>query len=224
MGKINNRFSKSIQLAGIFFIVISTTLSCIDNNKRDSTINTNYTEGLNHFDEVFVDHFPSKLNQKPIFFNFFTDTKLDSYRIVLFQKMKEKDIETILDTLQTSVLAVYNANDTCNLVVNQFTNKNNWFDQNKAPSGYRQRLERECLNSKYPIPNFWRNKLATDSNDCRLPNDFKIYVIQAQQGKSLNKKYLTSGRYMPEPWKNGYSKGIAASLDRNIIIYWFVIW
>lgn len=231
MGKINLRLNKSIQIINAFsfsllfgVIILSSCKNNSNNKSYDSIYNIKYKEGLDLFNRDFVDHFPSTLDNEPLFFNYFTDTELDGYRVILIQKKKKQAIITFCDSIQGIALAKYHANDTCNLVVNQYTNKDNWHQQNKAPKGYKNYLERECYSDKYPIPNFWRNKFATESNTCKLPDDFEVYVLQAEQGVNFDKRYLTRGIYMPERWKHGYSKGVAISTKRNIIIYWFVVW
>jgi hypothetical protein len=227
MGKIYLRLSKSTQIIRVVLLGIIIFSSCkkSSNSKLgDDIYNIRYKEGLNIFNKEFVDHFPTMLNQNPLFFEYFTDTELDSYRIILIQKKKKQEVEVISDSVQRNAIAFYHATDSCNLVVNQYTNKNNWFEQNKAPKGYKKHLEKECYTEKYPIPNFWRNKFSTESNACRLPDDFKIYVLQAKQGADFDEKYLTRGVYMPKSWKHGYSKGVAISTKRNIVVYWFVIW
>ncbi|WP_430815604.1 hypothetical protein [Carboxylicivirga sp. RSCT41] len=57
-----------------------------------------------------------------------------------------------------------------------------------------------------------------------VPSDTKIYVHEAKNGSFWK---VDADVYRPETmdeWKHGYSKGTAISKERNIILYWFIVW
>ncbi|MBK8953345.1 MAG: hypothetical protein IPM85_14830 [Chitinophagaceae bacterium] len=120
-------------------------------------------------------------------------------------------------------IADYKPNDNCLLVINRFVNKENFYDikLSEKDSGY---LERNCYSNKLPIPNFWHTPYTTNSTDCKLPLDFVIYVLESQKGKYFSEDLLTDGKFMPLQWRNGFSRGVAISKNRGLIIYWLAIW
>lgn len=216
-----NRIKYFIVLIGIL-CSYSCGFNFIDNT--NSKPNNVYQKGLDKFDNKYVDHFPSN-DDNAIFFGYGTDSKVADYRVAFYQKKDKSDIKQYEDSISNIALEVYKAGNKCNFVVNPFTNKDNYFEQNRASRGYRKVLNRECLNDKLPIPNFWRKEIKSNNNICNLPDDFDIYVLDAYKGTAFDKKYLSrAGSFVPEFWKHGYSKGVAISTKRNIVIYWFIIW
>ena len=63
-----------------------------------------------------------------------------------------------------------------------------------------------------------------DEIDFQLPDDFQIYVLDAQKGNYYNEEFPSRWIELTGEWKHGYSKGYAYSTKRNIIIYWAEIW
>lgn len=84
----------------------------------------------------------------------------------------------------------------------------------------------------YPIPYFELDDKSmigvkteavySENTACGLSKDFEIYVLDSKPGNYW--KGLKPLDYMPEGWKNGYSKGICINEESNIAIYWFVVW
>ena len=54
---------------------------------------------------------------------------------------------------------------------------------------------------------------------------FNLYILDAKSGiyfrPNLDEELDT---YMPEYWEHGYSKGFAVNKEKDIVIYWIVIW
>jgi hypothetical protein len=93
-------------------------------------------------------------------------------------------------------------------------------------------------NGNYPIPNLHDfdfnlgfNKTDTIINgeryiykNYKVPLDMEVYVQEAKHGNFWK---IDADVYRPntmDEWKHGYSKGIAISKKRNIIVYWFIVW
>ena len=84
----------------------------------------------------------------------------------------------------------------------------------------------------YPIPFFEKEEFGgiginseniySNVNTSGLSNDFVIYILDSKAG--LYWKGLKSNKYMPNRWKNGYSKGVCINEREKIIIYWVIIW
>lgn len=86
-------------------------------------------------------------------------------------------------------------------------------------------------NKIYPIPYFEEanysdigveDDIYSSSTESGLSEKFRIYVLDSQPGKYWTG--LIPQDYMPQGWKNGFSKGFCINQKKNIIIYWIVIW
>lgn len=83
-------------------------------------------------------------------------------------------------------------------------------------------------NIYYPIPYFWGSpnkrylNLFNSNTKSGLSSDFIIYVLESKSG--IYWDGLKPKEYMPDGWKNGYSKGVCINEKEQIIIYWFVVW
>ncbi|WP_299782898.1 hypothetical protein [uncultured Formosa sp.] len=75
-----------------------------------------------------------------------------------------------------------------------------------------------------PIPNFDSYERDFGLNSKYLPDYDKVYVVESKQGKYLEDKNLSSGKNLPEKWKNGFSRGIATNEKENELIYWLCVW
>ena len=82
-----------------------------------------------------------------------------------------------------------------------------------------------------PIPYFERESesfsrepqaIYSDKTYSGLSDDFIIYVYEFKPGKYW--EGLKTVDYMPKGWENGFSKGVAFSKSKNVVIYWFVVW
>jgi hypothetical protein len=208
----------------IIFSVLSCTSQVKDSKykRKLETANIEYQALLATFEKEYLDHFPKRLDAMP-FTYFHMETGIYENNIGLIVQLP-LTIDN-LDSIVSHAIARYSPDDTFLLIVNRFRNKTNWFKSSLTLSNQeRSKINRLCYSDKLPIPNFWRNDLISDVTDCKLPKDFDIYVFEAKSGKFIEKENLTKGIYMPENWKNGFSRGVAISTKRNIIIYWFIAW
>jgi hypothetical protein len=185
-------------------------------------LNNKYDSIKLFFGAEMTSHFPDKVTNRNISFTEGLSPKLGNLELIFIDSMDISASEVSEDFERKSI-SVYGANDSCLFVVNRFVSRDNYY--NVKPSAEEmEHIDLECYKGLFPVPNFWHNKFTTNETNCRLPADFKIYVIKSKAGKYLDDRYLTEGWFMPKEWKNGYSKGVAISEDRNIIIYWLTIW
>lgn len=148
---------------------------------------------------------------------------MGNLELILWNKESEPGDANNFGEQSFNPIAHYSAGDTCLLIVNRFINRKEL--HNASPSEQELRLiDRDCYLDKYPIPNFWHTDYTVDKTQCRLPQDFEIYVLDAKPGKFKDDELLTDGRFMPEKWKNGYSVGYAVSKQRTALVYWLLIW
>jgi hypothetical protein len=198
----------------IYLLLISLLVSC-----QNKPINNRFLKQISKFDTIVINHFPTELKgmYRTAIFN---DTLNDVSFIMLLNQYDELVYKKYKDSLTRISKARYKPIDSCLLVVNMYTNERNFFNSFKTKN--KSYLKKECLKNKMPIPNFWAMEL-NGQNITKLPDDFKIYVIDASH-KIIDKKYISKNVYMPENWKHGYSKGVAMNDKTHEIIYWFVLW
>ncbi len=220
----------TISLFALVTIIYLCCPSCqMDSKKVDrktnlnidlTKVNNEFLKSKSFFTYEMVNHFPNSLDDNYITYTESVSPEIGLVRLDLISKF-ETSLKTNYDV---ESLAVYKASDTCLLVANRFANIENYSFNIVLSHKDSIKIDLECYNSKYPIPNFWHNDYTTNKTECKLPNDFTIYVLKSEPGKYLEVNLLSEGRYMPEKWKNGYSMGVAISKERKIIIYWVIIW
>lgn len=192
-------------------------------SKAAKDINEKYVKTKAFFENSMVNHFPNHLNEDYVTFSESLSPEFGNLDFILINRIKDEQFLKLKAESKAKSIGIYNAGDSCLLVVNRFVNSDNFYKINSTSFDLKL-INRDCYNKLYPVPNFWHNDFTTDSTDCKLPIDFDIYVLDANMGRFLKEKYPTEGSFMPETWRNGFSKGIAISEKRKIIIYWLVIW
>ncbi len=196
-------------------------------NKMLEQLNKDYNEVKVFFNEDFVSHFPDKVDTNVLRLSDCTSkesAKYDLINLFLTNRIPEEKLEMTIKMFEKKSNMIYKASDTCLLVVNRFVNEERFGMDFVLDSHELKKISKKCYDNKLPVPNFWGSKFVTLETECKISKDFKIYVFDAKQGKFLEDKYLTTGEYMPKSWKNGFSKGVAISQEKKIIIYWVIIW
>ena len=209
----------------ILVILIIVFAGCKKNENFDDS-KLDYIKELSVFKNEFVDHFPQKLNDNNTPYGFCSTfpLKYECMSMELYETISTEKIERLTDSLIIISQAIYGSSDTCMLIMNRFHNTIRMFQGINLSTTERRLINRDCYKDKLPIQNFYASDLATDETRWKLPKDFVLYVLDAKKGKYWDDKYLYGGKYMPPEWEHGYSKGIAISKKRNIVLYWFVIW
>ncbi len=214
-------------MKAIAFLIIATVASCSNNNQNSmflQEINKDYQKGMQRFNKEYVSHFPKEIDDdKFISWNESVSPEFDMIRLTLFNKTDEKELKKIRKKYEKSI-GIYSASENCLLVVNRFANSQNNGIITTLNDTEKEMINKDCYVDKYPIPNFWHNQFSTESTECRLPEDFTIFVIDAKSGIYLPEDKLSNGKHMPDSWKHGYSYGICISEKQNVIIYWVVMW
>jgi len=183
-------------------------------------INIDYQESKSFYEDNFVNHFPLSLDENYVTYTESVTPEAGLIRLDLVTRLGKCDIEKIA----RSAIAKYKSSDTCLLVVNRFASMENYSFNIQLTEKDKRIIDLECYNELYPIPNFWNSDYTIKDSGCKLEEGFDIFIIEAKSGKYLKDELLTDGRYMPKKWKNGFSKGIAFSERRGVIIYWTLIW
>lgn len=213
---------------GVLLVLVAFCTGCTCTNKSVeeriiSDLNAKYDNAKSFFGKDFTNHFPKRINEDNITFTDGLSPELGNLELILTNNIESNHSTELINSFKEKSIASYNAGDSCLLIVNRFARKEKFYAIELSESD-KQLLNRDCYSNLLPIPNFWHNAFTTEDTYCRLPSDFKLFVLEAKAGKHFDRKYLTDGRFMPEKWKNGYSKGVAISKKRNVIIYWLLIW
>jgi len=186
----------------------------------------------NQLKKLFIDknkdlisHFPSKIDFNNALFNGQmiyegeNENNFGAYiHLIVFNASSEIDE---FYKRNYKILAKINPQDSCNLIVPWFSPFHHTIAE--FDSCY-DRLIKNCNNISLPIPNFANETELLQIDGIRLPIDFKIYLLEIDKNKPFDYSYKYAGHGLPTEWKNGYSKGVAISEERKIIIYWFDAW
>lgn len=219
-------FKRMKQFVLIFLIVTSLGYSACRQKSVESQmiddLNKKYKSIKEFFGDKMINHFPKQVDSNIIEFTETLSPELGNLDFFYTNRISGQPYEWAEEFEKKSIIS-YNADDTCLLVVNRHLTKDRYY-KIKLTNNELKSIDLPCYIGKYPIPNFWHTDYVTETTTCKLPSDFRIYVMEADSGKYFEQKYLTDGSSMPKEWKNGFSKGVAISINRNVIIYWVIIW
>lgn len=203
-------------IQGIFF------LSCDRYVGRYDSFKIDLDTAKSHFPKELIEHFPDRMTLPAGYIQGFESDE-NNVSLILEQEYEDNILDTIQDYFQYRALAVYPADESCLFVVNRFAHNSS---KGVMYNRYNSEMERpaSCSDDYLPVPNFWEKTKATLTTPSRLPKDFTIYVLEANKatiGKELNSRWE---RWMPDDWKNGYSKGIAINKNSKEVLYWTIMW
>lgn len=236
------------KLGCIVFLILLTSCTFMSNDK-----NSSYQYYLNTYSSIFNDtllsHFPNNVDSLFDFYHCRSKNEnpeeqfLKRNSLVLINQVSNTTKDSVKQTV-VNAKQIINSFDSCALIVNAINQQEpDLYDEfNRITKlSKHENIEKEidsllfelvafrqqnCNSLTLPIPNFsplhFYEYEITSLN--RLTDDFVLYILDAKSGKYLPKEYLTTGLGMPDNWKNGFSKGIAISENRNIIVYWLEIW
>lgn len=200
--------------------------SCL-NKDQDRLWFIEKDKNYNRIEIIFkdkVDFFPKEENASCLN-STWNLNPVEEYNVKIAFDFKNEDVfNQIRNKLKECSIAEYLSSADELLVLNRFTtNKNYGYPDSDEIN--EDLIDVEGYRDLYPVPNFSNfTEYQSDATHCKLSDDFIILVLDAKPGKFLNEDNLTQGKYMPVDWKNGYSKGVAVSEKRKIIIYWVIIW
>ncbi|MDX9775990.1 MAG: hypothetical protein RBT40_08610 [Petrimonas sp.] len=191
----------------IFFLLITLT-SCVNKEKeRAKEYLENYAKALNEFNPELTDHFPRTLKSNR---QLSIGYPAGSYgngmaNIIYSQEVDSTEFNQTVRKLNLNKIKDYKPTDSLFIIIGDSIDYTNNINGIPIPSF--ESYERDFgLNSKY------------------LTDNHKIYVLEFKPGKFMKEEYLTSGKNLPEKWKNGFSRGIATNDKANELIYWLCVW
>ena len=186
--------------------------------------NHEYLMYRSEFEVKCINHFPMSIQSDSSWVISNMDTSKHNVRFSLYEfNVNIQRIDSISEKLHLNSIAQYNAYDSCLIIVNRFENFNSYNNFELASISDSSLINRPCYDKKYPIPNFLEYSMSNDEV-IRLDSSFTIYVIEAKAEVPSKKYNQLPFTHMPSLWRNGYSKGIAISRSKQIIIFWVVIW
>ncbi len=216
-----------------YFIITSLIFLIIGCNNKSSNkqelnfANRDYQNELKEMPSYLVSHFPKKIESLPITSLITVDTTSQCIYYMLLEFKKEKALY-LQKIFEKKHLAKYQSSDS-NLILIKI-------ESIRHKSKEKIIYNKIIINNKtyFPLPFFETydysksvdivktEDVYSNSTKCGLSKDFIIYVLDSKPGHYW--KGLTPLNYMPNGWKNGYSKGICINKGKGIIIYWGLIW
>jgi len=188
-------------------------ISCIGNKKNQTEKKIEKED----FPTFLVDFFPDTITYPYLhIINTDTTSQCIYYMVLEFSNKPPK-----------GYLIKYNANDS-NLITIKRETVLNW-DKAKKKNYDKININN---NIYYPIPYFEKpnikekniniDELYSINTECGLSKGFDIYILSSEAGCFWDG--LKPLEYMPNDWKNGYSKGISINEEMGVVIYWFIVW
>jgi hypothetical protein len=190
-------------------------------NRVNAYLNKKYSKAMSFFSPDLVSHFPEGIDSNYIKLLDAFSPLVGEVSLFLEKKIDLNEFNDLENHYFSASKEVLNPSDSL-LIINRFSNEKRIYKIELTDS--EKRIVYESVSYSLPVPNFWRSNFSSDSTQCHLSENFKLFVIEAKKGKYLEDEFLTSGINMPPKWKNGFSRGIALSRKDLVAIFWVVIW
>lgn len=194
---------------GFYILILLLILqSCL--NMTEPKHQAEYIEIYKSFDKEMVSHFPKKIpanwihlsQGSPKYINEYSSKAELSLEISITSKER---FEELKKELIANAKIVKISSDSCLLVVDS--------DEKQNFSN--------CDNY-YPIP---QETIYDFESDKRIKQEnCEVALIDYKSGKFVVSEHLTVKEYLPENWRNGYSKGYSFDNCKQTIMYWLIIW
>lgn len=208
----------------LLMLVIQSVLaiSCETRVGRYDSFQRKLDEVKSTFPDSLLSHFPVQM-EYPANYTHSEDDEKTNKSLLLEQEYDNEELGKLQKHWRQKSRAIYGASDSCLFVVNRFartTSKGDLFNQ------YSSSMDRPsiCSDGYLPVPNFWQFSNSTLNTPSRLPVGFTIYVVDAEKGDIGDEIKQGWKRYLPDEWKNGYTKGVAVNEKENKVIYWAAMW
>ncbi|SFJ20409.1 hypothetical protein [Myroides guanonis] len=216
-------------------VLTSLFIQCKGNILKLREDNNEYkNEYLAKFDSEFINHFPNELGTSRYTLLSSENTKRGFVGLLLYEyDMNIDSLIGIEKGLKSKAVRKYDSSDNCLLVINRFDTNETYVYPKLIILPDSVEVNRPCFEGLLPIPKFfnYENEVSNPSQkalnnkqdyETMLPAGFNIYVLEAKSGNYFDKYDLIPNRQMPNGWKNGYSKGVAISLNDKSIAYWSI--
>ncbi|SHI95037.1 hypothetical protein [Algibacter luteus] len=192
----------------IYLILIILLVSCTDRRTElEKQFLENYANGIGTFSRDLTGHFPSELKEeKKLSVSYPSGVyAIGMANMIFSHQVDSMEFNKVKRKLELNKIKSYKPTDSIFIIVGDTIN-------------YSEKL------NGIPIPNFDSYERDFGMNSKYLPEYHKIYVFESKTGKYLQEENLSSGKNLPEKWKNGYSRGIATNEKENELVYWLYVW
>lgn len=196
--------------------IIATLLSCKNNLNKDP----DYVRQLNFFREDLVDQFPREGEYKYFSLDVETSAYYNTVGIIATFELSEENFFKALNNYKAPPIENKDSNIT---VVNSFLDNKNYPEPRTIFCG-EQCIDTTILKEPfYVLPNFYLNRFSDSSTLTRLPDQFKHIPLEQKTGIYSDKIDINKST-MPSNIFHGFSKGISFNKDKNVVIYWTIVW
>jgi hypothetical protein len=222
------KYGKSM-LGFILTIAVTTLLFYLYFNKRhtDPFFLIEYNEGLQHFDAKFVEHFPTNFATNSSRLSISEDRGISHPGVWLKTKLDKEAVDTLFRYLKSVAVASYDPSDSCLIIVDSHLTDGNrlTYDKTSRNSPELRIDKKDCQHNMLAVPKFWSHGMF-ESNATRvgLAKTYQLFVLDAKAGLFMGLDSLPNGKYTPEGWQHGYSRGVALDRVNEQAIFWFDIW
>lgn len=208
------------------------TVACqnVDIRKK---MQKDYKQSVQFFEKDLVSHFPVELPDSCSFgatvpqkntlkmFGFGVDGML------LWKTYSLSQYKATASQLKDLPNSTYSANDSSLLLVFSYSDEieivGEIYRDQESPERQALATHNVSKASSLPVPLFEIDQYKGNTMS-GLTEDFKLFVLDAQPGKYIDDKYLQECECIPKQWKHGYSKGVAFSDEKQVVIYWVIVW
>lgn len=182
----------------------------------------------------FLDFFPEKVDDQNALFEVSPPSCPPKYECsaqygdIYLNLAKDKNIELYNNIMQRKVIYSTKYSDQ-NIILNLYELKDTIFKTQKCNMFFKD---------KYPIPHFEDYDFGlgckTDKKIIKgetyfnytytVPSDLQVYVIESNYGFFWKSECGETRPLSLRIWEHGYSKGFGISEEKNMIIFWAMIW
>ena len=210
-----------MKVSGLLLIFL-VFISCVDVENR-------YQMELGKLDYELQVFFPQDIDTNEFSIYFITRPNFSEYHgeiVTIYLTFYPPSFEAEKNKIIEQSLAVYGVANKCNVIPNCFQNRMSAPSQKGKEwlyNGWLKEID-TCSTSRYPIPNFMGAGNDGYEHKFGLSEDYKLFVMQCEEGQILPEKFYGDTIIMPDKWKRGYSNGVAISDLRQEMIWWFIAW
>jgi len=185
-----------------------TLQSCL--NLADPESQAQYIESYKSFDKEMVSHFPLKIPNNWIYLSPGSPKYLSKYcgnieLSLIIQITSKGRFEKLKNQLEKNTKIIKSSFENCFLIVDSG-------DENFSAS----------CNQYYPVP---QETIFNFKSDIWIKKEnCEVALIDYKPGIFAESEYLTVKEYLPENWRNGYSRGYSFDNNKQTIMYWLIIW